>query len=29
LKEYLELFNRIPEAVIERAARSLLNLHDS
>jgi hypothetical protein len=29
LKEKLELLNRIPEAAIERAARTLLNLHDS
>jgi hypothetical protein len=29
LKENLELFNRIPEAVIDWAARTLLNLHDS
>jgi len=29
LKEKLELLNRIPEAVIDRAARALLNLHDS
>ena len=27
LKEKLELLNRIPEAVIDRAARTLLNLH--
>jgi hypothetical protein len=29
LKEKLELLNRIPEVAIERAARTLLNLHDS
>ena len=29
LKEKLELLNRIPEAAIDRAARTLLNLHDS
>ena len=29
LKEKLELLNRIPEAAIDRAARALLNLHDS
>lgn len=29
LKEKLELLNRIPEAAIDRAARNLLNLHDS
>jgi len=25
----LEMLNRIPEAAIDRAARTLLNLHDS
>jgi hypothetical protein len=29
LKEKLELLNRIPVAAIDRAARTLLNLHDS
>ena len=29
LKEKLELLNRIPETAIERAALTLLNLHDS
>jgi hypothetical protein len=29
LKEKLELLTRIPEAAIDRAARTLLNLHDS
>jgi hypothetical protein len=29
LKEKLELLNRIPEAAIDLAARTLLNLHDS
>lgn len=29
LKEKLELLNRIPEAAMDRAARTLLNLHDS
>ena len=29
LKEKLELLNRIPEVAIERAARTLLNLHNS
>jgi hypothetical protein len=29
LKEKLELLNRIPEAAIDRAARTLLNLYDS
>jgi hypothetical protein len=29
LKEKLALLNRIPEATIERAALTLLNLHDS
>ena len=29
MKEKPELLNRIPEVAIERAARTLLNLHDS